>query len=45
VATGLKDAGVAGAMVRAVPPSLEDVFIHLVTRAGNAGGGPPVPGA
>ena len=33
------------ATVRAVPPSLEDVFIHLVTRAGQSGGGQPVHGA
>jgi ABC-2 type transport system ATP-binding protein len=45
VAAGLKDAGVSGATVRAVPPSLEDVFIHLVTRAGHAGGNQPVHGA
>jgi ABC-2 type transport system ATP-binding protein len=45
VAAGLKDAGITGATVRAVPPSLEDVFIHLVTRAGNAGDGQPVHGA
>jgi ABC-2 type transport system ATP-binding protein len=45
VATGLKDAGIPGATVRAVPPSLEDVFIHLVTRAGNASDGQPGHGA
>ena len=28
----LRDRGIAGASVRAVPPSLEDVFIDLVTR-------------
>ena len=39
VATGLEEAGIAAATVRAVPPSLEDVFIHLVTRAGQSGAG------
>jgi len=34
---GLDDAGIA-ATVRRVPPSLEDVFIHLVTRAADAAG-------
>ena len=32
VADGLRDRGVAGVSVRAVPASLEDVFIDLVTR-------------
>jgi ABC-2 type transport system ATP-binding protein len=32
VTDGLRDRGVAGATVRAVPPSLEDVFIDLVMR-------------
>ena len=41
----LKEAGIAEATVRAVPPSLEDVFIHLVTRAGHPDGGQPVHGA
>jgi len=45
VAAGLKEAGIAEATVRAVPASLEDVFIHLVTRAGHPGGGQPVRGA
>jgi len=45
VATGLKEAGIAAATVRAVPASLEDVFIHLVTRAGHPDGGRPVHGA
>ena len=45
VAAGLKEAGIAEATVRAVPPSLEDVFIHLVTRAGHPDGGQPVRGA
>jgi ABC-2 type transport system ATP-binding protein len=45
VAMELKDAGIGGATVRAVPPSLEDVFIHLVTRAGSAGDRQPVHGA
>jgi ABC-2 type transport system ATP-binding protein len=45
VAAGLKQAGIAEATVRAVPASLEDVFIHLVTRAGHPDGGPPLPGA
>ena len=45
VAAGLKAAGIADATVRAVPPSLEDVFIHLVTRAGHPDGGQPVHGA
>ena len=45
VATGLKEAGIAEATVRAVPASLEDVFIHLVTRAGHPDGGRPVHGA
>ncbi len=45
VATGLEAAGITAATVRAVPPSLEDVFIHLVTRAGQSGGRQPVPGA
>jgi len=45
VAAGLKEAGIAGAVVRAVPPSLEDVFIHLVTRAGQTDGGQTVHGA
>ena len=45
VAAGLKEAGIAEATVRAVPASLEDVFIHLVTRAGHPDGGQPMRGA
>jgi ABC-2 type transport system ATP-binding protein len=45
VAAGLKEAGIAEATVRPVPASLEDVFIHLVTRAGRPDGGQPVRGA
>jgi ABC-2 type transport system ATP-binding protein len=45
VAAGLKEAGIADAIVRPVPPSLEDVFIHLVTRAGQTDGGKTVHGA
>ena len=45
VAQGLEAAGIVAATVRQVPPSLEDVFIHLVTRAGQSDGEQPGHGA
>ena len=40
VVTALAAAGIPASTVRAVQPSLEDVFIHLVTHAANADGTP-----